>query len=96
MRRSRRILREHLSVAMQLILNNMPSTSTLNAVDFKGPLHARLILFNDTSRYPEEGLAIPAAPTARLSPWRDLQGEEGGQEGSVKPAHFIAGVVAFM
>ena len=55
------------------------SPAALNIVDFKDPLHARLTLFNDTSHYAEEGLAIPAAPTARLSPWWGSQG--GGAVG---------------
>lgn len=43
--------------------------AALNIVDFKDPAHARLTLFNDTSHYAEAGLAIPAVPEARLSPW---------------------------
>jgi broad specificity phosphatase PhoE len=39
----------------------------LNIVDFRGPTRARLTLFNDTSHYATEGLAIPQVPTARLS-----------------------------
>ncbi len=45
------------------------SPAALNIVDFKGPGHARLTLFNDTSHYEQEGLAIPAIPVARLSKW---------------------------
>jgi probable phosphoglycerate mutase len=41
--------------------------AALNIVDFKDSVHARLTLFNDTSHYEAEGLAIPAFPTARLS-----------------------------
>ncbi len=41
--------------------------AALNIVDFKDPVHARLTLFNDTSHYAKDGLAIPAVPTARLS-----------------------------
>ena len=41
--------------------------AALNIIDFKGPVHARLTLFNDTSHYGPGGLAIPAVPTARLS-----------------------------
>jgi probable phosphoglycerate mutase len=36
-------------------------------VDFRGPTKARLTLFNDTSHYDREGMAIPQVPTARLS-----------------------------
>ena len=43
------------------------SPAALNIVDFKGPVHARLTLFNDTSHYSQAGMAIPAMPTARLS-----------------------------
>src|SRR5438094_196733 len=38
----------------------------LNIVDLKDPVRARVTLFNDTSRYAAEGLAIPNVPTARL------------------------------
>ena len=50
------------------------SPGALNIVDFKDPVRARLTLFNDTSHYAEAGLAIPAAPTARLSKWWDARG----------------------
>jgi broad specificity phosphatase PhoE len=43
--------------------------AALNIVDFKDPTRARLTLFNDTSHYDDQGLAIPAAPVARLSSW---------------------------
>ena len=49
------------------------SPAALNIVDFKGPVRARLTLFNDTSHYYRSGLAIPAVPTARLSKWWDAQ-----------------------
>ncbi len=49
------------------------SPAALNIVDFKGPVMARLTLFNDTSHYSEEGLAIPSAPSARLSKWWDAK-----------------------
>jgi broad specificity phosphatase PhoE len=39
----------------------------LNIVDFKTTVNARLTLFNDTSHYDSDGLAIPAVPQARLS-----------------------------
>ncbi len=45
--------------------------AALNIVDFKDPVRARLTLFNDTSHYEQEGLAIPAFPTSRLSKWWD-------------------------
>jgi broad specificity phosphatase PhoE len=45
------------------------SPAALNIVDFRDPSRARLTLFNDTSHYHQAGLAIPAAPTARLSKW---------------------------
>src|SRR4029077_19059512 len=41
--------------------------AALNIIDFKGPVHPRLTLFNDTSHYAATGLAIPDVPTARLS-----------------------------
>ena len=43
--------------------------AALNIVDFKDPTRARLTLFNDTSHYTENGLAIPCVPTSRLSKW---------------------------
>ena len=45
------------------------SPCALNIVDFKDMTRARLTLFNDISHYVDEGLAIPAAPTSRLSKW---------------------------
>jgi hypothetical protein len=45
--------------------------AALNIVDFKDPVRARLMLFNDTSHYAESGHAIPAVATARLSKWWD-------------------------
>jgi probable phosphoglycerate mutase len=39
----------------------------LNVVDFKGPVRARLMLFNDTSHYRDE----PRSPGANLSRWWD-------------------------
>jgi broad specificity phosphatase PhoE len=45
------------------------SPAALNVVDFKGPVRARLTLFNDTSHYDAAGLAIPEVPKARLSKW---------------------------
>lgn len=43
--------------------------AALNIVDFKDPVKARLILFNDTSHYAESRLQKPEAPEARLSKW---------------------------
>jgi probable phosphoglycerate mutase len=45
------------------------SPAALNIIDFKDCTRARLTLFNDTSHYDKEGLAIPAVPAARLSRW---------------------------
>ena len=45
------------------------SPCALNIVDFKDLTRSRLTLFNDTSHYAEEGLAIPGVPEARLSKW---------------------------
>jgi probable phosphoglycerate mutase len=46
--------------------------ASLNIVDFKDAVSARLTLFNDTSHYAAAGLAIPAVPRARLSKaWDD-------------------------
>lgn len=43
--------------------------AALNIVDFKDPVRARLILFNDTSHYAEARLRKPETPEARLSKW---------------------------
>ena len=43
--------------------------AALNIVDFKGPVRARLMLFNDTSHYSEGGLALPRPTGACLSKW---------------------------
>ena len=43
--------------------------AALNIVDFKGPVRARLMLFNDTSHYSAAGLALPRATEACLSKW---------------------------
>ena len=47
----------------------------LNVLDFRDPVRARLMLFNDTSHYDRSGLAIPAFPQARLSKWWDERKE---------------------
>lgn len=43
--------------------------AALNIVDFKDPVRARLMLFNDTSHYSEAGLALPQPAGACLSKW---------------------------
>jgi broad specificity phosphatase PhoE len=51
------------------------SPAALNIVDFRDPVHARLMLYNDTSHYSEAGLAIPDHPGAHLSAWWDRDEE---------------------
>lgn len=43
--------------------------AALNIVDFKDPVRARLMLFNDSSHYSESGLALPDVAGACLSKW---------------------------
>jgi len=43
--------------------------AALNIVDFKDPVRARLMLFNDSSHYGESGMAIPDIAGACLSKW---------------------------
>ncbi len=43
--------------------------AALNIVDFKGPVRARLMLFNDTSHYSDAGLALPKPAELCLSKW---------------------------
>jgi broad specificity phosphatase PhoE len=43
------------------------SPACLNVLDFKGPVHARLMLFNDVSHYQLQ----PRRPTGNLSKWWD-------------------------
>jgi probable phosphoglycerate mutase len=43
--------------------------AALNVVDFRDPVRARLILFNDTSHYSEECLTLPKSLEPRLSKW---------------------------
>ncbi len=43
--------------------------AALNIVDFKDPVRARLMLFNDTSHYSAAGLALPKHTDACLSKW---------------------------
>ncbi|MEO7098823.1 MAG: histidine phosphatase family protein [Luteolibacter sp.] len=43
--------------------------AALNIVDFKGPVRARLMLFNDTSHYSSTGLALPEPAEVCLSKW---------------------------
>jgi broad specificity phosphatase PhoE len=45
------------------------SPAALNIVDFRDTVHARLMLFNDTSHYSAAGMAIPDTPGAHLSQW---------------------------
>ena len=41
--------------------------ASLNVLDFRDPVHARLMLFNDTSHYSEQ----PRRTTRSLSKWWD-------------------------
>src|SRR5438477_7783938 len=50
------------------------SPACLNVVDFKDPVRARLMLFNDTSHY----AAHPRESTQSLSKWWDAAGEPKG------------------
>ncbi|MEY3897631.1 MAG: hypothetical protein RLZZ214_3152 [Verrucomicrobiota bacterium] len=43
--------------------------AALNIVDFKDPVRARLMLFNDTSHYSSAGLALPKPTDTCLSKW---------------------------
>jgi len=43
--------------------------AALNIIDFKDPVRARLMLFNDSSHYSESGMAIPDVAGACLSKW---------------------------
>lgn len=43
--------------------------AALNIVDFKDPVRARLMLFNDTSHHAESSLNKPESAEARLSKW---------------------------
>jgi len=43
--------------------------AALNIVDFKDPVRARLMLFNDTSHYTGAGESFSATPQPRLSTW---------------------------
>ncbi|MEO6327254.1 MAG: histidine phosphatase family protein [Thermoanaerobaculia bacterium] len=45
------------------------SPCCLNILDFKGPAHARLTLFNDISHYGASESATPVVPEGRLSKW---------------------------
>jgi len=55
------------------------SPACLNVVDFKGPVHARLMLFNDISHYQDQ----PRWATSNLSKWWD--GTAAGPVGRSKP-----------
>lgn len=43
--------------------------AALNVVDFKGPVRARLTLFNDTSHYSDGCFTLPMTAEPRLSGW---------------------------
>lgn len=43
--------------------------AALNCIDFKDPMRARLMLFNDTSHDSPDGHAVPRATESRLSRW---------------------------
>ena len=47
--------------------------ASLNILDFKDPVRARLMLFNDISHYADH----PHRPLQHLSPWWDVSGEKG-------------------
>jgi probable phosphoglycerate mutase len=47
------------------------SPACLNVVDFKGPVRARLMLFNDVSHYADQ----PRRPAGNLSKWWDPSGK---------------------
>jgi broad specificity phosphatase PhoE len=47
------------------------SPACLNVVDFKDPVRARLMLFNDISHYADQ----PRTPKTNLSKWWDASGE---------------------
>lgn len=51
------------------------SPACLNILDFKDPVHARLMLFNDVSHYVDQ----PPYPGRHLSEWWDIQSEPGEQ-----------------
>lgn len=51
--------------------------AALNIVDFKDPVHARLMLFNDTSHYSEDSLMPPSCPEPSLSRWWTQQSHQG-------------------
>jgi probable phosphoglycerate mutase len=56
-----RMYRDHLDL----------SPASLTILDFKGMMHARLTLYNDTAHYSARGMAIPEVPANRLSKWWD-------------------------
>jgi probable phosphoglycerate mutase len=55
------------------------SPACLNVVDFKDPVRARLMLFNDVSHYQDQ----PRTPAGNLSKWWDPQ--ESAKPNDVKP-----------
>ena len=52
---------------MTLVDRLEQSPACLNVVDFKDPVRARLMLFNDTSHYADR----PRIPDTNLSKWWD-------------------------
>ncbi len=82
--RSQRVLVVSHKATLRLILSSLlgfdprgyrdrldQSPACLNVVDFKDPVRARLMLFNDTSHYASR----PRAPEKNLSKWWDGSGE---------------------
>ncbi len=52
------------------------SPACLNILDFKDPVHVRLMLFNDVSHYIDQ----PPYPGKRLSKWWDTQPADDRQD----------------
>lgn len=52
------------------------SPCALNIIDFRDTVRARLMLFNDTSHYAPQGMALPGMPDERLSKWWDTDQAE--------------------
>jgi probable phosphoglycerate mutase len=57
------------------------SPACLNILDFRDPVHARLMLFNDVSHYVDQ----PPYPGRHLSEWWDAQPEKPGTGASYTP-----------
>lgn len=49
--------------------------ASLNILDFRGPVRARLMLFNDVTHYADH----PGRPASRLSRWWDVKSTTGGE-----------------